>query len=231
MVDPSTGAEATRAFLAARFDSAPPRAVLFDLDGTLADTEPAWMAAKAAVAARYGIVWTAQDSRDSIGQPTPMYCAEFVRRGVPATVDEVAHQITSAVTAEIERCVSWKPGALEALQHAVDAGLDTALVTMAYRPVAEAIVRATNLPVFATIVAGDDVENSKPHPEPYLRALHALGLDARDAIAIEDTATGAASALAAGVTTVLVPTAAIPPAQPGLFVLDSLTQLPVFHRG
>jgi HAD superfamily hydrolase (TIGR01509 family) len=188
------------------------KAVLFDLDGTLADTEQSWLSAKAVVARRHGISWTHEDGLASIGQPTEVYSTEFVRRGASAGMQTVAAEITSEVASAMAAGVPWRPGALEILRQAVDGGLQTGLVTMAFRPVAEAIARASSLPVFDVTVAGDEVTHSKPHPEPYLTALAALKLEPGQAIAVEDTTTGATSAETAGLRTIVIPSmVAVPP--------------------
>lgn len=194
-----------------------PTALLFDLDGTLADTERLWLEAKHVVARRHGIEWTIDDSLWATGRPTPEYAGEFVRRGARGTVDDIATEITAHVADGLADGVVWRPGARSLLRAAVEAGVATALVTMAYRPVAEAVAHATGLPVFDVIVAGDDVERSKPDPEPYLRALAALGADAATCVAVEDTETGARSAESAGLRTLVVPSghdvgSAAPPA-------------------
>jgi HAD superfamily hydrolase (TIGR01509 family) len=142
---------------------------------------------------------------------------------VPA--EQIADEITAEVARALEGEVAWRPGALDLLARVVGAGLRTGLVTMAYRPVAEALARATGLPVFDVIVAGDDVTRSKPDPQPYLLALDALGVSAEEAIAVEDTPTGAASAQAAGLRTVVVPSEAPVDAADGRVILASLDDL------
>jgi HAD superfamily hydrolase (TIGR01509 family) len=201
------------------------RAVLFDLDGTLADTEPLWLSAKATVAARYGIPWSTADGIASIGQATPVYSREFVRRGADATPERIAQEITHDVASAVERGPSWRPGALDLLDRVVRHGCRTALVTMAYRPVAEALERAAARPVFDVIVAGDDVTLAKPHPEPYLAALSALGIHPGAALAVEDSPTGAASALAAGLRVAAVPSMGDMAPRGGLTLFRSLAEV------
>jgi HAD superfamily hydrolase (TIGR01509 family) len=154
-----------------------------------------------------------------------MYSAEFVRRGARATAERIAGEITAAVVDALRGAVHWRPGARELLAQAVALSIPTALVTMAYRPVAEAIAAATNLPVFDVVVAGDEVQHSKPHPEPYTRALAALGVDPSDALAVEDTLVGARSAEAAGLRTVVVPSHSPVEPAPGRRVIASLADV------
>lgn len=200
-------------------------AVLFDMDGTIADTEPLWERAKDAVARRHGIAWSVEDGVAAVGQPTPVYSAEFVARGASASAAEIADEITLHVAEGLADGVVWRAGALRLIGELVDAGVRTALVTMAYRPVAEALARATGLAVFDVIVAGDDVERSKPDPEPYLRAMAALGVSPATSVAVEDTETGARSAFAAGLATLVVPSAPGIAAARGRVVKGSLADV------
>lgn len=207
------------------------QAVLFDMDGTIADTEALWVRAKDDVARRHDIRWDAADGAWATGKPTPVYAAEFVRRGARGSVDTIADEITAHVAEAVATEVTWMPGARDLLGQLADAGIRTALVTMAYRPVAEAVARATGLAVFDVVVAGDDVVHSKPHPEPYLTALRRLGeggVDPACCVAVEDTVTGATSAAAAGLPTLLIPSpheAATVQHAPGWAVRPSLSDV------
>ncbi len=200
-------------------------AVLFDLDGTIADTEPTWLEAKASVARRHGIVWTDDDGANSIGQATEQYSAEFVRRGAKGTVDDLGAEISEEVARRLSHGVLWRPGALELIRAAAAEKLPTALVTMSYRGIAQTVRSQLPFEAFDVIVAGDDVTRSKPDPEPYAKALVALGVAPSAAIAIEDTASGATSAEGAGLRTVVVPSHAEVPAAPRRWITESLADV------
>jgi beta-phosphoglucomutase-like phosphatase (HAD superfamily) len=117
--------------------------MLLDLDGTIADTEPVWLDAKARVARRHRIVWSEADGLASVGQPTPVYAAEFARRGAAASAERIAEEITEEVVAGLGAGIVWRPGALHLLATAAANDVPTALVTMAYRPIAEAVRELT----------------------------------------------------------------------------------------
>ena len=99
----------------------------------------------------------------------------------------------------------WRPGAVELLASLQEHGVPCALVTMSYRRFVAPILAALPEGTFAHVVTGDAVLHGKPHPEPYLKAARALGVDPADCLAIEDSNTGARSAEAAGCTVLVVP--------------------------
>ena len=105
----------------------------------------------------------------------------------------------------VRRAVPWRPGARELLAEVREANIPTALVTMSWRRFATEVVEALPAGAFDASVVGDDVERGKPHPDPYLLAAERLGVDIRKCLAIEDSPTGVASALAAGATVLAVP--------------------------
>ncbi len=183
------------------------QAVLFDLDGTVCDTEPSWMAAEFAMAKRYGAEWTPADGLALVGNDlivSGTYIKE--RMGLTQSVDDVVEELLAGVMAAVaERGPAWRPGALELLAACNDAEVPTALVTMSYTNFATALLDKMPRGHFDAIVTGDQVTHGKPAPDPYLLAAELLGVDATLCIAIEDSPTGAASAEAAGCLVVVVP--------------------------
>ncbi len=204
--------------------SALPAAVLWDLDGTLVDTEPSWMAAEHALAARHGAAWTQADALALVGNDLRASGRYIVdRMGLTMSVDEVVDELVAAVVVSVERALTVRPGALALLVALHAAGVPCAVVTMSYEPIARSVVRSLGEHLFAAVVTGDAVSHGKPHPEAYLAAARELGVDPRDCVAIEDSPPGAASAAAAGCQVVVVPHLVPLEARPGWTVLDTLT--------
>ncbi|BDI22635.1 HAD family phosphatase [Herbiconiux sp. L3-i23] len=192
-------------------NAALPSAVLWDMDGTLIDSEPYWFDSQSELVARYGGTWTPEDALDLVGAGL-WYSGEVLRaKGVPWEIDRIVDHMTDEVMDRIRQEVPWRPGARELLRSLHDAGVPTALVTMSIRRMAElvadAIPEAIGIdgPAFEVIVSGSDVELPKPHPEAYLLAAERLGVPIEDCVVIEDSATGLAAAVASGATAIAVP--------------------------
>lgn len=183
-----------------------PAAVLWDMDGTLVDTEPYWMASEQELVRSFGGTWTHDDGMLLVGQGLWTSAAILQSRGVDLPADEIVYGLTERVREKLAgEGVPWRPGARELLQSLRERGVRTALVTMSVRSMAEQIVAAIPFDAFDVIVSGDEVSEPKPHPEPYLRAAQILGIEPGDAVAIEDSLVGLASAVASGATTIGVP--------------------------
>jgi HAD superfamily hydrolase (TIGR01509 family) len=182
-----------------------PAAILWDMDGTLVDTEPYWLTAERELVHSYGGAWTHEDGLSLVGSGLWTTAEIFQGRGVELSADEIVHHLTDRVLDQIRIEVPWRPGAVELLAAVRAAGIRTALVTMSIRRMADYVVSAFDFPAFDIVVAGDDVTNPKPHPEPYLHAAGLLEIDIADAVVIEDSATGLASALASGAASIGVP--------------------------
>ncbi|WP_299039271.1 HAD family phosphatase [uncultured Pseudokineococcus sp.] len=183
-----------------------PAAVLFDMDGTLVDTEPVWWAAERALVEAHGGTWTDSQAMALVGNQLEV-SAEVLRRegGVDLPVREIIELLGAQVAAELRRDPRWRPGALEMLTGLAELGVPLALVTMSWRSMADAMLDHLPQGAFDAVVTGDACDRGKPHPEPYLRAAAALGVDPGRCVAVEDSPTGLASAEAAGVPVLVVP--------------------------
>jgi len=188
-----------------RSSSSLPAGVLWDMDGTIVDTEPYWMRAEEELVAEFGVSWTHDDSLEIVGATLSHAARTFQGRGVDLSEDEIIARLSNRVIEQIRVEVPWRPGARELLAELKAEGIPAALVTMSYREMAELVVEAIGDDVFAAIVTGDSVTHGKPHPEPYLRGAAALGVDVADCVAIEDSRTGVASAVASGAATIGIP--------------------------
>jgi HAD superfamily hydrolase (TIGR01509 family) len=202
------------------------------MDGTLVDTEPYWIECEHALVAEFGGTWTDADAHSIIGFALLDSAHELrVRGGVDLPEPEIVERLLDGVVARVAERLPWRPGAPELLEECRAAGVPCALVTMSWRRLADAVIAAAPPGSFAASVTGDEVTNGKPHPEPYLAAAAALGVDPADCTAIEDSPTGCASALAAGCATLGVPHVVPVAAAPGLTLVDSLEEVGLADLG
>ncbi len=183
-----------------------PAAVLWDLDGTLVDTEPYWMRAETDLVESFGGVWTHDDCMLLVGSGLWNSATVLQERGVDMDADTIVEWLTDRVQEQLsEHGVPWRPGARELLAELKDAGVPTALVTMSVERMARQIAGLIDFAAFDTIVSGDMVTRSKPHPEAYLSAAERLSVSPEHCVSIEDSAPGVASAVAAGTIAIAVP--------------------------
>lgn len=179
------------------------KAVLWDMDGTLLDSEPFWLSSQMEMMSGAGLEWTAEDAASMVGNALPKSAAVLQSRGLQLSEAEIIDSLIDGVVAELLRKLPWQPAADRLLASSRTAGLRSALVTMSYHRLAAPLLDAVP-EAFDVVVTGDIVERGKPDPEPYLRAASELGLRPEECIAFEDSKPGVASALAAGAVTVAV---------------------------
>jgi HAD superfamily hydrolase (TIGR01509 family) len=175
------------------------------MDGTLVDTEPYWIATEFALAEEHGATWSEADALTLVGNDL-LESGRYIkqRMGLELSPEEVVERLLDGVVERVEQSVPWRPGARELLTELHEAGVRCALVTMSYQRFVAPILRHLPPETFSVVVTGDQVANGKPHPEPYLTAAAALGVEPGDCVAIEDSNTGARSAEAAGCTVLVV---------------------------
>jgi len=174
-------------------------AVLWDMDGTLVDTEPYWLDAERAIVEAHGGVWTDADAKAVIGSAMTD-SARYIREkgAVDLPPEEIVERLLDSVVARVGQEMPWRPGARELLTELRARHVPCALVTMSYERLVAPVLAQLPKGTFDVVVTGDAVERGKPHPEPYLHAAGLLGVDPARCLAIEDSNTGARSAEAAG---------------------------------
>ncbi len=176
------------------------------MDGTVVDTEPYWMAAETRLVESFGGSWSHEDALQLVGSGLIDSAIILQNAGVEMEAEAIVSHLTDAVQESLRTDgVPFRPGARELLLELKEAGIPTALVTMSLRRMALSVVDLIDFPAFDLVVAGDDVDNPKPHPEPYLQAAALLDIDIADAIVIEDSPTGVRAGVASGAVTLGVP--------------------------
>jgi len=187
-------------------------AVLWDMDGTLVDSEKLWSVSMAGLAARLGGELSAA-TREELTGSSLTRTVTTVRRevgmdaGAPVDADALARDgrwLLDRTTEVFRGGLPWLPGARAALATVRASGVATALVTSTYRELTEVALDTVGREWFDVTVCGDEVSATKPDPAPYLRAAELLGVDPARCVAIEDSATGTRSAVAAGATVLVV---------------------------
>jgi HAD superfamily hydrolase (TIGR01509 family) len=183
----------------------PPAAVLFDNDGLLLDTEVLWTRAEIVLFERFGRTFTIEHKRELIGTSGPASEAIIERQlGVPGRGAELMAELHEGVMEEALRGVDPMPGAIELLD-ALD-GRPVGVASNSPRMFVERTLHAAGLyDRFGCVLSADDVARPKPAPDLYIQLAGALGADAADCVALEDSATGVAAARAAGAFVIGVP--------------------------
>jgi HAD superfamily hydrolase (TIGR01509 family) len=206
------------------------KAIVFDMDGVLVDTERDWDAARRQVADALGGQWRPEATRDMMGMSAPEWSRYMHDQlGVQADPDEINRRVVEAVLKRVSSDPPLLPGAKTAVE-SLAAHWPLGLASSANRPVIEAVLEASGLArFFEAIVSSEEVPRGKPAPDVYLAAASALDVDPQDAAAIEDSANGIHSAAAAGMLVVALPNAHFPPDDEALgqadVVIRSLAEL------
>jgi HAD superfamily hydrolase (TIGR01509 family) len=195
------------------------------MDGTLVDSEKLWDVGLTELAEEYGGTLSAAARarmvgsnmiesmtilHEDIGQPW---------RDPQASVDLLEKRVKELFVTGLV----WRPGAAELLARLRAAQVPMGLVTATHRHLTEVALVTIGQANFGVVVCGDDVDESKPHPMPYLTAAAALGVDVHRCVAVEDSPNGIASALAAGAVVVAVPCEVDLSHLTGVTHVDSLT--------
>jgi HAD superfamily hydrolase (TIGR01509 family) len=197
------------------------RAAVFDMDGTLISSEEIWDEVREGLVRETGGRWAPGAPEATMGLSTPEWTA-YMRDalGVPMTREEIAAETVRRLLARYRAEPPFLPGAIDAVRRAA-ALLPLGLASSSTRELIEGVLGMAGLAdLFAVTVSSEEVGRGKPAPEVYLLALRRMGVEGRDAVAIEDTGAGMRSARAAGMRVVAVPNAHYPPSAADLAVAD-----------
>lgn len=196
-----------------------PGAVILDNDGLTLDSESVWTRAEVKLFAQRGHEFTHAHKLELVGSAGPVAAAKLERMlGTPAgTGAAILDELGDLVVEELQLGCEPMPGALDLLAALRAARIPFALCSNSPRRIVDAALRGSGLAeTFAVTVAGDEVEHGKPAPDPYLAAAAALSVDPGSCTALEDSPTGAASARAAGMRVLGVPSV------PGVTLAESV---------
>ena len=211
------------------------RAVLFDMDGTLVETEKYWGEAMFELAELLGGRMSEAARARTIGASMRVSMnilhADLGLRRSEEQLQADARWVEDRTAELMGAGISWRPGAAELLREVRATGLATALVTTTPRRLAGivlAVIRADlGEDPFDVTVCGDEVPARKPDPAPYRQAMQALAVDPGECVVVEDSQAGVTAGLAAGVAVLGVPALQPVAEAPGLTLLDSLAGVDV----
>ncbi|PRX98571.1 HAD family hydrolase [Allonocardiopsis opalescens] len=202
-------------------------AVLFDMDGTLIDTERLWFESEREVTEGLGGSWSQADQEMLVGgsaRGAARYIIELT--GASESEEAVMRRLADAMERRLRHDeVRLMPGAAELLAEVRAAGVPAALVTSTHRRLLTASLETLGAHHFDLTIAGDEVAANKPDPEAYLTAARRLGVDPARCVVLEDSFNGVNAGQAAGCVTVAVPSLLHIPPAPGRVVVGSLTEI------
>ena len=206
------------------------KAVVFDLDGVLVDSEPVWEQVRRALVTERGGHWAPDAQRRLMGMSTPewaRYLSQDLGVGLPP--DQVASEVIARMTARYTEHVPLMDGAVDAV-HRMAARWPLAVASSAPAVLIQTVLQSAGLrSCFSVVMSTEQVVHGKPAPDIYLAVTAALGFPPPDCAAVEDSSNGLRSAAAAGLRVIAIPQPQYPPdpdalARAGL-VLPSLAGL------
>jgi HAD superfamily hydrolase (TIGR01509 family) len=205
------------------------KAVLWDMDGTLVDSEKLWDVSLAALYEKLGGRLSPAVRASMVGS-----VAENTMRIVytdlgleldPAAMAESSRWLNDYTARLFERGLPWCEGAKELLDELAAERTPMALVTNTQRALTDRALKSIGPQYFSVTVCGDEVDNGKPAPDPYLRAAELLGVAPEKCLAVEDSVTGSAAAESAGCPVLVVPNDVEVPRGRGRRHVSSLAEL------
>ncbi len=197
------------------------RAVVFDLDGVLVDSEQLWDAVRRGVAAEASRPWPMAATRAMQGMSTAEWSAYLTDAvGIPAEPEQVAVTVVERMASQYHARLPLLPGAVEVVQR-LGRRWPLGLASSSPRRLIDIVLDSAGLaPWFQVSISTEEVGAGKPSPVVYQTVVGRLGVEPVQAVAIEDSSNGLRSAAAAGLGVLAVPHAAFPPSEDSLALAD-----------
>jgi HAD superfamily hydrolase (TIGR01509 family) len=208
------------------------KAIIFDMDGLLIDSEPIWFRAKVDFMKKFDKEWSWEDQKNTMGVSTQFW-VDYVFKKIEGSVskDEVLSGIIDRMKDYYRRGeLELMPGANEALKFARKE-FKVGLASGSYKELLEIVVHTNKWNAyFDEILSSDDMERGKPHPDIYLEVMKRLGVDPSESVILEDSRDGMKAGIAAGAKVIAVLSKEVPVPQEVLdstfAVIDTLHDLP-----
>jgi HAD superfamily hydrolase (TIGR01509 family) len=201
-------------------------AILFDMDGTLIDSEPLWLEAEIQVMAEVGSKWDHSDQLNCLGGPmerTERYMQD--RSGNIKPFGYFSKRLNDVMDQKLKENLQFMPNALELLLDCKKANIPMALVTASTGRQMRTVLSKFPAETFFATISRDDVQNSKPDPEPYMRAAKELGVEINKCLVLEDSKTGVQSGLQAGAQVIAIATYVQMQEHQNLRYINSLSEI------
>jgi HAD superfamily hydrolase (TIGR01509 family) len=201
-------------------------AVFFDMDGLMVDSEPEWLLSEIEVTAPFGYTWVEQDQLACLGGPlSKVGQYMFDRCGKVESPQFFTQRLIDTQVSRMRGNTPTMPGAIELVRDLQSHGVKTALVSASPRNIVDAVLDNLGHDLFPFSISSDDVENTKPHPEAYLKAATMSGSDIANCLVFEDSLTGMSAAIASGAHLIGVPHLVTIEESTRVRVIKSLEQL------
>ena len=181
-------------------------AIFFDMDGLTINSEPQWLEAEIELTAPHGYTWTTEDQAACLGGPlwrVGQYMSDVCNGAKDGPYFHNA--IVDLMATKVRNFADFMPGAKSLLGQLSEASIPLALVSASPRIIVDAALSHVQPTPFHMTISSDDVKETKPNPEGYLKAASLLGVDIANCLILEDSATGVKAAQASGARVIAVP--------------------------
>jgi len=157
------------------------------MDGTLVDTEPYWLIAETSLMAEFGHVWTLEDQKHCLGGPLTRVGAYMFALAKSESPQFFIRELVVRVESQFVAELNFMPGAKKLMEEIYAAGIPMGLVSASPRNLVDATLKSLDRDYFALSISSNEVSESKPNPESYLKAAASLGVEIRDSLILEDS--------------------------------------------